>query len=88
MAHAMTEPDVDIDYLDAEAWDGRAHERMRWLRENEPVYWAPKSDVFVLSKYDDIVEVSKNPELFCSGQGVRPPASSATRSTAASLRAW
>jgi cytochrome P450 family 142 subfamily A polypeptide 1 len=64
--------DVDIDYLDASAWDGRAHERMRWLRHNAPVYWAPKSDLFVLSKYDDIVDVSKDPELFCSGQGVRP----------------
>ena len=61
--------DVDIDYLDASAWDGRAHERMRWLRHNAPVYWAPKSDLFVLSKYDDIRFVSKNPDLVASGLG-------------------
>jgi len=28
----------------------------------------------VLSKHDDVVRVSKNAKLYCSGQGVRPNA--------------
>jgi cytochrome P450 family 142 subfamily A polypeptide 1 len=64
--------DVDVDYLEGPAWGEGAHERMRWLRHNAPVYWAPKSDLWVISKFDDIVEISKDPELFCSGQGIRP----------------
>ncbi len=68
----MTENDVDVDYLSASAWDGRAHDRMRWLRHHAPVYWAAKSDLFVVSKFEDIVDISKDPERFCSGQGIRP----------------
>ncbi|MGI9258442.1 MAG: cytochrome P450 [Gammaproteobacteria bacterium] len=67
-----SEIDVDIDYLDAAAWDGDAHDRMRWLRANAPMYWSSKSDLWIVSKYEDIVEISKNPELFCSGEGIRP----------------
>ncbi len=66
------EIDANVDYLDASAWGPEALERMRWLRENAPVFWAEKSDLFVVSRYDDIVEISKNPELYCSGQGIRP----------------
>lgn len=65
-------PSADQNYLDASAWDARFHERTRWLRENEPIRWSEKSDLFLISKYDDIVEISKDPTLFCSGQGVRP----------------
>ncbi len=63
---------IDVDYLDASAWGADAHDRMRRLREEAPIYWAPRSDLFVVSKYEDIVEISKDPELFCSGQGIRP----------------
>lgn len=64
--------EIDVDYLDASSWDGDMLARMRRLRNEAPIYWAPKSDLFVVSKFDDIVEISKNPELFCSGQGIRP----------------
>ena len=68
----MTEIDADIDYLSASAWGERAHDRMRWLRQHAPLYWAAKSDLWIVSKFEDIVEISKDPELFCSGQGIRP----------------
>jgi cytochrome P450 family 142 subfamily A polypeptide 1 len=64
--------DVDVDYLEGPAWGEGAHERMHWLRRNAPIYWAPKSDLWVVSKFDDIVEISKDPQLYCSGQGIRP----------------
>jgi cytochrome P450 family 142 subfamily A polypeptide 1 len=68
----LRSPSADQNYLDASAWDVHFHERTRWLRENEPVRWSAKSDLFLISKYDDIVEISKDPALFCSGQGIRP----------------
>jgi len=67
-----TEFDVDVDYLDSASWESYMHERMRWLRGNAPIYWAEKSGLWVLSKYEDVAQVSKNPEIFCSGQGVLP----------------
>jgi cytochrome P450 family 142 subfamily A polypeptide 1 len=73
-AHAKrsTRMDPNVDYLAASSWDHTMHERMKWLRENEPVYWSEKSQLWVLSKYADVAYVSKNNDLFCSGFGVRP----------------
>jgi cytochrome P450 family 142 subfamily A polypeptide 1 len=45
---------------------------MRWLRENDPVHWSEKTGLWIVSKYEDVSYVSKHPELFCSGHGVRP----------------
>ena len=64
--------DANVDYLDALAWDESMPERMGWLRENAPVYWAEKSNVFVISRFADVVRISKDQGLFTSGQGVRP----------------
>ena len=47
-------------------------ERMRWLRENEPVFWSEKDGIWILSKYEDVSHVSKSHKIFCSGMGVRP----------------
>jgi cytochrome P450 family 142 subfamily A polypeptide 1 len=63
---------VDIDFLASENWDAHMHERMRWLRENDPVHWSEKSGVWVVSKFEDVSYVSKHNEIFCSGYGVRP----------------
>jgi cytochrome P450 family 142 subfamily A polypeptide 1 len=63
--------DVDIDYLAAENWNQDMQARTKWLRENAPVYWAEKSGVFVVSKFEDVAFVSKNNAVFCSGFGVR-----------------
>jgi len=68
----MSHPDIEVDYLSPAAWDEHALDRMRTLRKEAPIYWAPKNALWVVSKYEDIVEISKNPELFCSGQGIRP----------------
>jgi len=62
----------NVDYLVAETWDHTMHDRMRWLRENEPVFWSDASKLWVLSKYEDVVFASKNHKIFCSGFGVRP----------------
>ncbi len=49
-------------------------ERYRWMRDEAPVYWDESADggLWGVSRYDDIMELSKTPELFCSGQSSRP----------------
>lgn len=64
--------DPNVDYANALSWDDEMPARLAWLQENAPVYWAEQSDCFVLTRYEDVVAVSKNQELFTSGFGVRP----------------
>lgn len=43
-----------------------------WLREEAPVYWEPVSELWVVSGYDEIVEVAQHPELYTSSEGNVP----------------
>jgi cytochrome P450 family 142 subfamily A polypeptide 1 len=47
-------------------------ERLRWLRENDPVHWSEKDGLWLVSRFEDVTYVSKDQELFTSGHGVRP----------------
>ncbi len=47
-----------------------------WLRENAPVYWDEQSQLWVVSRHQEVVEISKNTEVWCSGQGVLPDSNS------------
>ncbi|UCE86203.1 MAG: cytochrome P450 [Deltaproteobacteria bacterium] len=64
--------DVNVDFLSADSWDEKMHDRMRWLRENDPVHWSDATGLWIVSKYEDVSYVSKNAHIFCSGHGVRP----------------
>ena len=44
----------------------------RWLRENAPLYRDETNDLWVVSKYRDVFDISRAPDLYCSGNGVRP----------------
>ncbi|MEN2738940.1 cytochrome P450 [Microbacterium sp. X-17] len=37
------------------------------LRTDEPVYWEPRIEAFVVSRYDDIVAITGQPNLFSNG---------------------
>jgi len=64
-----THPEIQ---LLAPAFYANPHERFRWMRENAPVYWDDATGIWGLARYADIMEVSKNWEVFGSGQGSRP----------------
>jgi len=56
--------------------NGFPHDYFTWLRENDPVFWhaptavSPDGDGFwVVSRYDDIMEVLRTPALFSSDTG-------------------
>ncbi len=57
---------------DASLYAGDPYPVYRWLRENAPVYWDDASRLWVLSRYQDVVEASKAAETFSAGQGVLP----------------
>jgi cytochrome P450 family 142 subfamily A polypeptide 1 len=54
-------------YLDP--WD-----RYRWMRDNAPAYWDASADggLWGVTRYDDIMSIAKNPDVFCSGKSSRP----------------
>jgi cytochrome P450 family 142 subfamily A polypeptide 1 len=63
---------MNFDSLAASSFGEDMFERFVWLRENDPVHWDEKNQIFVLSRYEEVCHVSKHREIFCSGEGVRP----------------
>ncbi len=64
--------DVNVEYLASASWDEAMPERLRWLRENEPVRWSEKDGLWLVSRFADVSYVSKHQEIFSSADGVRP----------------
>jgi cholest-4-en-3-one 26-monooxygenase len=57
---------------DSSLYAGDPYPTYRWLRENAPVYWDAASGLWVLSRFEDVVHVSKTPEMFSAASGVLP----------------
>lgn len=47
-------------------------EMYAYLRENDPIYWDEHNELWYAFRYEDIVDISKNPTDFCSTEGNRP----------------
>ncbi|MEO3829556.1 cytochrome P450 [Actinomadura sp. B10D3] len=61
-----------INLISGEFWGRDPHAELRWIRDNAPVYWDPSAEVWGISTYAAVKYVSRHPELFCNGQGIRP----------------
>ncbi|MFL2935428.1 MAG: cytochrome P450 [Myxococcota bacterium] len=61
-----------ISYLTASNWDHTIWDHLRGLQDHDPVHWSESDNVWVVTRYEDVVAVSKNQEIFTSGEGVRP----------------
>ena len=67
----------NVDLSDNTAFGaGFPHDTFNWLRKHDPIHWhdaTPKSPdgegFWVVSRYDDIMEVFRTPELFSSNSG-------------------
>ena len=75
----MTITPVDprpLDILDGDFYVNDPYSRYAWLRENSPCHWDDINELWVLTRYDDIVEVETNKQLFISSDrekgGYRP----------------
>ncbi len=65
--------DVDVAYTESPNWDeNKMLERFAWLRENDPVHWSEKDELWLIANFEDVSYVSKHQEIFTSAQGVRP----------------
>ena len=67
----MTAPAIDLLSLQHYA-DGPPHDQLRWLRREAPVYWHPEPDgpgFWALTRYQDVVQVSRDPQTFSSWHG-------------------
>ncbi|MEC9466035.1 MAG: hypothetical protein VX834_09640, partial [Myxococcota bacterium] len=61
---------TDLLSLDVHTYDPEPF--YTWLRNEEPLYFDEANELWAVSRYEDVVFVSKNTEIFCSGQGVVP----------------
>ncbi|MBW2696317.1 MAG: cytochrome P450, partial [Deltaproteobacteria bacterium] len=64
--------DIDVDFNHSSSWGPEMRDRLVWLRENDPIFWSEKTNLWVATRFADVCHISKNNEIFCSGLGVRP----------------
>jgi cytochrome P450 len=68
------ESPLEINLTDPKLYsDGDAHAVWRWLRLNDPVRWHPPADLpgfWILTRYDDVREVYRDPATFSSARGI------------------
>jgi len=67
-----TRPEIRL--LDGRFYQAGPHEHFTWMRAHAPVYWDDAGQVWGVTRYDDVLEVSRRPDLFCSGRSSRPDA--------------
>ena len=56
---------------------GGYHEMLRLIRNEDPVHWNPGGEAWngfwSITRYEDILHISRNPELFISSKGIAGP---------------
>ncbi len=61
---------MKIDLISSQSFSaGHPHDQYAWLRQNAPVYWHAQADgsgFWVLSRYQDIYDTSRNHQVFSS----------------------
>src|SRR4051812_14901016 len=62
----------DIDLLDGNWYATEPHDDWTWMREHAPVYYDPTSDVWAITKYDDVLAIEKDAKGFSSYKAPRP----------------
>lgn len=60
----------DIELCSGAFWAGDHHEPLTWMRANAPVYF--DGTVWGVSRYADVKEVSRQPEIYSNAGGIRP----------------
>ena len=61
-----------INLLDGTFYAGDPYPAYAWMRTHAPAYFDDTNSMWGLSRYDDVVEASKHPEIFSSADGSRP----------------
>ncbi|MBW2420994.1 MAG: cytochrome P450 [Deltaproteobacteria bacterium] len=67
---------AEVEVLSPESVEN-PYELYEILREESPVHWDPKLEAFVLSRYEDVIRVLRDPETFSSAVGAMTQAPAA-----------
>ena len=62
----QTQDRSDIDILDGNFYVSDPYSTYAWLRDNDPVHWDSTNQLWCISRYDDIVEIERNKDLWIS----------------------
>ena len=60
-----------LDILDGDFYVDDPYSRYAWLRENAPVHWDDINELWVISRYDDIIEIEKDKLRFINSDKVK-----------------
>ena len=60
----------DIELCSGAFWAGDHHAALTWMRANAPVYF--DGNVWGVTRYADVKELSRQPEVFSNAGGIRP----------------
>ncbi len=60
-----------LDVLDGDFYVNDPYPRYGWLREHSPLLWDDVNELWVVTRYDDIVEIEKNKTVFISSDKVK-----------------
>ena len=63
---------MKVNLLDKSLYAGDPYQAYAWLRQNDPVYWDPESELWGLSLHKDVLWAERQPDLFSSASGSRP----------------
>jgi cholest-4-en-3-one 26-monooxygenase len=63
---------LDLDYVSGDFWAADPHAGLTWLRAHDPVHWNEAAGVWGITRYDDVREISRRPDLWSSVGGIRP----------------
>ena len=68
----MSENAPEIDLMRGDFYANDVHASYDWMRENAPIYYDEKNNLYALSLYEDVMTISKNSDVYGSHMGVRP----------------
>ncbi len=63
---------TEICLLDGNFYVDRPLEHFEWMRENAPLYYDEGGEIWGVTLHEDIMTISKSPEIFCSSRSSRP----------------
>ena len=61
-----------IALTDGAFYASNPHRHFDWMRAHAPLYWDEAGQVWGATRYADVVAMSKDPQTFRSGAGIRP----------------
>lgn len=63
---------LTIDLVDGAFYSGDPYPAFAWMRRHAPAYFDEANEVWGITRYRDLKEVSKDPDTFSSAGGIRP----------------